>query len=599
MNYVCIRLELSRSHLSTHPIIHASFVACFSQIASALPELFLPYVGLLVPQLLQRATDPSDVELSVGDGQLVRCAWPHTQPAHSRRPSKEGNESGLEAMQKSHVDRREEDSAVGSESVTVALPGRGLTKVTIHTSKIRDNVLAVRALHDHAVALGAVFGPWCDSCLSALTPLVRFRYSADLRGASAKALAAIFEAACSSSEGGVGMSVPAQHLCILVDAVSQQLQDEDTLETEAVCFLADSLSEILCSVYRRVEEHGAQLLSHYTLNEAHKIVHSCINSMVECLHRRGKIASFLAGSNGAVGEDEQLELAQKLEGEEELLNPLVDCVGYNLKVFRQDFVPIFESLVVPALGPYLTPGHDLRARVAAVCLFDDCVEHCGSEAASKFAPMLMEGAVRGMQEGSEDSDLLRASIYGVAQVARYAPSSVVSPYQEQVLPQLLSIVNGNKQDSDEAVYENAVSALASLTLIGHPPLLENRYVARESLISMFLSNLPLTVDFDESKICNAGLCDLLDKGILRLDAPDHCSEVLRVVADVLALVDEGDMVATKDTCLRLASILFRMQLDVPDDLLQRSFGALSPEGQTAVQRAMGHYAEVLGAVVTP
>src|SRR3569623_839509 len=114
------------------------------------------------------------------------------------------------------------DEETGSESMTVALPGRGLTKVTIHTSKIQDKAIAIRALYEHAAALGAALGPWCQTCIDALGNLVQIKYSEVIRGVSAQTLAAVFEVACSYGETG-GLAIPSRFVVPLFSSISMQI----------------------------------------------------------------------------------------------------------------------------------------------------------------------------------------------------------------------------------------------------------------------------------------------------------------------------------------------------------------------------------------
>lgn len=484
--------------------------------------------------------------------------------------------------------------------MTVAIPGRGLTKVTIHTSEIQGKVQAVRALYEHAVALGPLYFPWCQRSFDALGSMVRFAYSADLRGSVAQTLSVVFESSCLHGAETENMETASRHLSPLLLSLSKQMASEDTtLDIETLHAEAEALSDIHLSVYRNLEEHGDQLLAHYHLNEAHLVVQQCMTCLVSCLERRSKIASARFGGNGVQPTEDEVRLyEQMLRGEEALLTPLVDSIGYNLKFFRHNFVSVFESLVVPVLAPYLASGVDIRARVAAICLFDDCIEHCGIEAAANYSPVLVGGAVCGLDDATMDQDLLRASIYGVAQICRYAPRSVLHPYEDRIVLRLRSIVQNVKDEDNEAVYENAVSALASLLLFGSSPFPSSRVMTRDEFLPLFLQNLPLTVDYDESKFCNANLCDLVEKGAIPMNS-STCMELLRIVGESLAMVEDGEVVATGETCLRFAALLFRMQQEVPRDLLQTCFSAISPDAQAAVQKAIGQYAPQLGAVVTP
>lgn len=416
--------------------------------------------------------------------------------------SQDAKASDLDGTKPGEVDY---DEDAGTESMTVALPGRGLTKVTINTSKTQEKAVAIRAIYEHAVSLGPAFGPYARAYLDVFLHLVRYKYSSEIRGTSAHTLSAVFEAACSFGDSN-GMDCPAQYLPLVTKALATQLVDEDDTDREVLYALSEALSDVLYCVFCRLEDHGASLLSQYSIADSEAVVKFCMAALVDCLKRRSKITSILAGAEGAIaGEDEKERCEQLLLEEEDLLTQSVDSVGYNLKFFRHEFVPIFETNVAPVLSPFLNVGADIRARVSAVCLFDDLVEYGGTAAASNVAPLLAVGAVAGLDDSTNgsDTDLQRASIYGISQICRYAPSSVLKPYERKIFPPLLSIVTQPKDACDDrSVFENAVSALASLVLVGGSPFKDTKFVKVGTVVDIFLKSLPLVEDFDESKFCN-------------------------------------------------------------------------------------------------
>jgi hypothetical protein len=230
---------------------------------------------------------------------------------------------------------------------------------------------------------------------------------------------------------------------------------------------------------------------------ANNSVQSCVKAMVACLERRSEMTGIL--SSGAVtSEDEREEYIELLRLEEQLLTPLVDSVGYTLKFLGQGFVPIFAKHVVPVLGPYLATNIDVRASVSAVCLFDDCVEHCGPQAAATYAPQLLQGVLLAMQNNA-DKDLVQAAVYGIAQMARFAPRTVMAEHIETIVHNLLNIASLAKDGDNIYMVENAVSALASLTLWG--PFGDSQFGNRDAITQTFLSQLPLGQDEDEAKVC--------------------------------------------------------------------------------------------------
>lgn len=483
------------------------------------------------------------------------------------------------------------------ESTTIALPGRGFTKISINTTKIQEKAQAIRALYEHAKAMGAAFGPYyAEQCFEALIPLVHFPYSPDVRSTAAQTLGAVFEASCLAGEEGAGMALPQTYLPRLAQVISKQVADEGTADMDALYALADSLSEVYYIAYRYRTSHP-EILAQVGLSHAKSSVEACMKTMVSCLERRAQINRVLLGG-ALTGEDERQDYLGQLEAEQQLLTPLVDSVGYTLKFFRQDFLPLFEQYIVPGLGPKLEDQSDVRASLSAICLFDDVVEHCGTQAAAQYAPRLALAVATVFEQHSEEKELVQASVYGIAQIARYAPSGVLSSHLQTFIHRLLALTSRNKdEDGGEYAYliEIAASALAALTLLG--PFPDLKFVPRDNLVNAFLSQLPIQQDNDEAKICHAGLCHLIENGTIALD--QEYGPIARILGDVLVDVQDGEDVATPDTVERMSTILFQMQQGLAPSTVQQAFGGLSPEAQQLVGSILQQVGISRSHVVTP
>jgi hypothetical protein len=444
---------------------------------------------------------------------------------------------------------QEED---GDDSMTVAVPGRGLVKVTINTSKIQEKAQAARAVYELSQAMGAAFGPWAQQCIDAFLPLVSFPYSADVRSTAAQTLSAIFDAACAHGEQVGTMQLPQHYLPLLAEAISKQIAAESPSDLEALYALGDSLSEVLYIVYRYRNEHP-DILAKYSVANAEASVNACMAALKACLERRSDLTRVLTGQ--LTGEDEKEEYNGLLGQEEKLLTPLVDSVGYNLKFFREAFLPLFEQNVLPTLGPSLTSITDIRSTISAVLLFDDCVEHCGPDAAAKYAPQLLQGISCALS--TDNKDLVQAAVYGVAQIARKAPNVISMDQALPIVQKLLELTNqGTKDDGDHAyLIELSASALASLTLFG--PFPDLKCVSRDALVASFVSQLPIQQDNGEAKICHAQFCSLVESGAM--DLQSNAGHISQICGTILAEVQEGEELATPDTCERLATILYQMQ----------------------------------------
>lgn len=529
--------------------------AC-ARIASVLEEDFGLYVDAVLPSLYQVAKAPADISIE------------------------EGNERGLE--NNNNVCRDGDDG-----TMTVAIPGRGFQRITINTSAILEKATNNRIMFELTKALGSTFGPRAQASIEIFLPLTKFAYSADVRSTAAQALSALFDSACAHAEEIGDMAVPRHYLPLLSDAISEQIAEEDPSDTEALYALADSLSEIYYITYRfRNAALGNDILQNLSMPMRVEVVKRCMKTMADCLGRRDGIAKIMQGILS--GADEQEDYTSRLRAEDGLLTPLVDSIGYLLKFSNGEFVPVFESYVVPILGKYLSSISDVRASVAAMCLFDDTVEHCGSVAAAKYSPALLQGVMVVLNEPSKyDSDLVQAAVYGIAQMSRYATKNVLSANMQSIVHQLVQLTKGNKEDSAPGIclHEIAISALASLVLFG--PFSDLKFVNRNAILDVFLRSLPLEQDEDEARICHAGLCRLIESGFINPQA--ETQRITSIAGSILSDVDEGIDIADDETCERLKKILYGMQKTNPNGM-QQAFAGLDPTIQNAIGNALQDFA---------
>ncbi len=420
----------------------------------------------------------------------------------------EGDEAGLEATRRGEVEQAPEE---GIESMTVTLPGRGLTKVIVNVSKIQAKALAARVVYELAISLESSFIPFAAPCFEAFLSLVDFPYASEVRCTAAQTLGAVFQATCSDDEQMVDIEVPKRFLPDLISAIAKQVGHENSADPDVLFNFADALSDILYATYGNVRSSASSSVAENFSSELAKAaVEPIMKTMASCLERRVQLIHQISreATGMSTGENDGENVSEQIRREEQLLTTLVDSVGYMLKLLRENFTPIFDSLVSPVLDAYLVSQNpDARGRHAAVCLWDDCIEHCGPVAVARHAPQLAVGVVLGVNDATnaQNEDLKQAALYGLCQLARFAPTAILEP--RALLSQLLALCQNNMGSNDvvtnQYILENAVSAMASMTLLGKAPFasLASELLSREVLLEVFLNNLPLREDEDEAKVC--------------------------------------------------------------------------------------------------
>lgn len=444
-------------------------LAACARIAAVMEGQYVQYMPSVLPHLLNKATEKLDVSVTDAD---------------------ESNSSV-----------EEED---GFEGYSVSVPGMGRKKIRINTTQLEEKAQSARALYEHARSLGADFGPFVEVSVNSFLPLVNCEYSGDVRATAAQALCQVFKAACLAASNG--MQNNAQKLLpIIATALAKQLEAEgdDDIDHENRFAIADALSEVMYDSFTQTSATGGRV-AQITVSDGRLLTDVVMSLIKICLSRRSTLISEMG--DYSFDNDQIARCEDKVQAEADYLTHLVDSVGYSMKSLGQQYAPIFAQYVAEPLGVYLNSSRtsDLRARLSAVCLFDDCVEHCGAQAASTFAPMLLSGIRDALNEdGVLDSDIVelkQAALYGLSQVSRHAPAAIHPDVGQDLLTKAYIIANTNKETTANiSLVENAVSCIASLALFEGASLA--RVVADKSpLASVFLQGLPLEQDFDEAKV---------------------------------------------------------------------------------------------------
>lgn len=537
--------------------------AC-AQIAKALKEHFVQFLPTVVPPLLH--TLGVEVECSV------------TEMAAGQ----EGATAGV-----SH------DEETGMQSTVVEVRGRGAMKITMNTTAVMEKQQAAKTLYEYVDSLGALMLDFVEPSAHALLPLIVFKYSEDVRNSASFAVGKLFGSACDVVRNGTRpVEFALQFLGPFVQTLAAGLKGE--LHPEPRTCMAEALRDVLQACFEsggKDEATGIQRPPLVALSGA-ECASTCqivLEVATASLGRRSeKMAAFSASDE--LEEEDQERLEEELEEEDELMTNLVDCVGYMLKALAQSpsggpasTVALFDSMVVPLFGQFLGADQPTSLRHNAVCLFDDMIEF-GGEAAHKYLPSFLPVLVEGLD--SEEAFLQQASVYGIMQVAKHAPQHFTGVHAA-VTPKLIALVQRPKDDENELVGENCVSALgtiASVAFTGEP---------QAQLLHLWLANLPLTADEVEAKVVHRQLCDLVEQGHPAIVGSgfEKLPALLGVFGHLLEAAEDDEpgcpeALVDASTRDRIVAITKQIQQQVPAPQVQSAWAALTAEQQGAVQRAL-------------
>ena len=491
------------------------------------------------------------------------------------------------------------DEETGTESAVISV-GAGVKKrVTLNTHAVQQKNQCGRMIYEFAANMKGHLQEYLMPCLQATLPMVLDKHYSEIRSSASLALVKLFEAGVDATSLGFITSDNLQELlCAILDQLLMAVKGEINASSR-IC-AADALRDVVevCFLSGTEAQDGsrsqfkAMPSPEWSRNAVKHIMTKCQESVVR---REDKVRAFQQ-NEGLEGEDEEA-FEEELTEEEDLLATLVDAMGFLLKLHGEPFMGLVDEAVAPAFAPYLDPSQPPALRTVAVCMLDDIFEFGGS-AALKYVAHCLPIFVNNFS--TEHVVLKQSSVYGVAQILRFAPQLCVD-YLPVMVPALIELAtmqrvtaeeDEEEEVGNEGIIENAIFALG---MVCHTPQLrESSWGAEGASISdvasLWLRALPFRADETEARFASRQLCDAVEMGdALILGAEyENMPELLRVIAEVFQMQQEegeGDGSSVHpETLQRMRSILQQLQSGaVNQELLQNAFSTLTAQQQAVLR----------------
>ncbi|KAL4539354.1 hypothetical protein Ndes2437B_g02265 [Nannochloris sp. 'desiccata'] len=298
-----------------------------ARICTTLGPDFIPYLPIVMPEMLQAAQLEPDVVVNESDD--------------------EAEESGADG------DGGEDDG----DMETYLINGK---RVSLHTSLLEEKASACTMLCCYAYELKEGFFPYAEQVTQIMVPLLRYYFNEEVRGAAAQALPELLRSAVESMKKNQGAT---QAFCVnmahymwhpLVEAVAKE-GDPDIVST-----LLTSVEEVL-SVAEGPALIPVEMLA--------PLFQTSFPTVLEDYEGRRK-----ERMERASGEDFDAEEQEALEEEHEAEGELLDALGTActtaLRLYGDAVMPLIEGLM-PAVGQLLEKGRFVEERRVALCLMDD------------------------------------------------------------------------------------------------------------------------------------------------------------------------------------------------------------------------------------
>jgi hypothetical protein len=500
-----------------------------ARICTTLGPDFIPYLPIVMPEMLQAAQLEPDVVVRDSDD--------------------EAEEDGGEG-------EGEDDG----DMETFLINGK---RVSLHTSILEEKASACTMLCCYAYELKEGFFPYAEQVTQIMVPLLKFYFNEEVRGAAAQALPELLRSAVEAMKKNFHPSAT-QSFCVqmahfmwapLVEAVAKE-GDPDIVST-----LLTSVEEVLAVA------EGPALIPVEMLAP---LFQTSFPTVLEDYEGRRK-----ERMERASGEDFDAEEQEALEEEHEAEGELLDALGTActtaLRYYGDAVMPLIEGLM-PAVGQLLEKGRFVEERRVALCLMDDVIQYSPSGAA-KYMPTVMPMLLAGASD--KDANIRQCCVYGLGQAAQHRGDGF-RQHAVNAVPAILALIqapDGRSEDNLSAT-ENAVSALGKV-LEFLPDCID------PGMGALYVQNLPIEDDEVEAKEVHAQVLRFLRASDARILGENnaHLPKLVEVIVRVLG---KGKALIKDEDAAGMVVLLKQMQGALPAETFNGFIAALKPKQQSTL-----------------
>ncbi|KAG9155701.1 hypothetical protein Leryth_003967 [Lithospermum erythrorhizon] len=514
-----VLMSLQGSQMESDDPTTSYMLQAWARLCKCLGQDFLPYMGVVMPPLLQSAQLKPDVTITSADSD-------------------------------NEIDESDDDSM---ETITL-----GDKRIGIKTSVLEEKATACNMLCCYADELKEGFYPWIDQVAPILVPLLKFYFHEEVRKAAVSAMPELLRSAKLAIEKGLAQNRNESYIKQLTDyivpALVEALHKEP--DTEICANMLDALNECL--------QISGPLLDE---KQVRSIVDEIKQVITASSSRKRERAERTQAEDFDAEEGELLR--EENEQEEDVFDQVGEILGTLIKMFKSAFLPFFDELssyLMPMWGKDKTP----EERRIAICIFDDVVEQCRESALKyydTYLPFILEAC------NDENPDVRQAAVYGLGVCAEYG-GSTFKPLVGEALSRLNVVIGDPDAQQAEKVmaYDNAVSALGKLCQF------HRESIDSAQIIPAWLNCLPLKSDLIEAKAVHDQLCSMVERSDSELLGPNnhYLPKIVAVFAEILC---DGKDLATEQTASRMINLLRQLQQTLPP----ATWSFLQPQQQQALQ----------------
>lgn len=500
----------------------------WGRVAKALKHDFIPYLGLVMPPLMQSALLKVDTEVLDDDAE---------------------------------ADGDDEDEGIAT---VVVQTDTGTKRVALKTSLLEEKATACNMLVCYFAELGEGMFSYIEQVATEMVKLLAYVYSDEVRTAAAALMPELIKAAIMSRDKGLcDQNFVAGLANLVFDKLISMVKEEP--EPEVQLAMIEGLQEGMVNGGNMCLGDPAKVT---LVLEALGVV------MGEVMERCQKRAEQRQADEDYDEEEEEVQ-AEAAERDDELLDSLTGVLASLTKTHKEwmqtAFVPFVE--IFGALVQSPTSSH----RRIGICAFDEVLENL-EELSTTFLPQLLPPLIQYSRD--ENAQVRQASVYGLGICAQFGGALFAAQCSE-VVSVIHAIINSPtaREEDNAFATDNGVSALGKIILYQPEALAANRAAA----VGMFVGYLPVTTDEEEGIKVHACLCSLIERGEPALfeQPAQTVPQLFRIFGQILDTDTVDDEVA-----VRISAILKKLQQPPYTEISTGAYSSLPPDQQAKIAAAM-------------
>lgn len=419
---------------------------CWGRMCRVLGPDFIPYLPGVMPPLLTVAAAKADIQLLDDEDQ---------------------------------IDQVEQDE--GWELV----PLKGKI-IGIKTSALEDKNTAIELITIYAQILEAAFEPYVLQTMEKIAvPGLAFFFHDPVRVSSAKLIPQLLN----SYRKAHGDQSPgfAEMWNKVAEKIVEVLSAEPTVDT---------LAEMYQCFYESVEVVGKNSLTQQHM----RAFTDSAKSTLEDYQLRVK--ARLEDQADADDGEEDLDYEYAVEDDQNLLSDMNKAFHTIFKNQGTTFLPAWQGLL-PFYDAFITSA-DPTQRQWALCIMDDVLEFCGTEAWN-YKDHIMQPLAAGLQD--ENAANRQAAAYGVG-VAAQKGGPAWGDFVAASIPSLYQVTQIHQSRTEEHVFatENASASIAKILHFN-----SSKVQNPQEVVANWIGTLPIIFDEEAAPFAYSFLAQLIDQ----------------------------------------------------------------------------------------